>query len=143
MLMNGVLRILFALCLTLNISWSGDSIIIERLLKADYSSVIIDEVRNQLRKQLDSGTLSPEKIRQLVHDPELEQRRQKLCGVDLNIALGACLISDVFTIEECIARYEFYHDSHHHGRCYPQADGLEPWEWAVVLRGKESLEDLA
>ena len=39
--MNGVLRILGALCLTLNISWGGDSIIIERLLKADYSSVII------------------------------------------------------------------------------------------------------
>lgn len=66
-----------------------------------------------------------------------------LCGVDLNIALGACLIADVFTAEECIARYGFYHDSHHHGRCYPQADSLEPWEWAVVLRGKESLEDLA
>lgn len=66
-----------------------------------------------------------------------------LCGVDLNIALGACLIADVFTAEECIAKYGFYHDSHHHGRCYPQADSLEPWEWAVVLRGKESLEDLA
>ena len=26
-----------------------------------------------------------------------------LCGVDLNIALGACLIADVFTAEECIA----------------------------------------
>ena len=56
---------------------------------------------------------------------------------------GACLIADVFTAEECIAKYGFYHDSHHHGRCYPQADSLEPWEWAVVLRGKESLEDLA
>ena len=42
-----------------------------------------------------------------------------------------------------MARYGFYQDSHHHGRCYPQADDLEPWEWAVVLRGKESLEDLA
>ncbi|WP_295925454.1 hypothetical protein [uncultured Akkermansia sp.] len=202
--MNVFLRTVCVLCLTFSISWGREFIAIERILKADYSSVIVDGVRNQLRKQLDSGTLSPEKIWQLVHDSELEQlchigqffrhagkgkafqtkelrdntftkwlvshpevfqkmahagyaqqnslailyrlwnnADKKLCGVDLNIALGACLISDVFTIEECIARYEFYHDSHHHGRCYPQADGLEPWEWAVVLRGKESLEDLA
>lgn len=204
MSMNVFLRTLCVLCLTLGFSWGHDSVVIERLLKADYSSVIIDEVRNQLRKQLDSGTLSPEKIQQLVHDPELEQlchigqffrhagkgkafqtkelrdrtftkwlashpevfqklahagyaqqnslailyrlwnnADKKLCSVDLNIALGASLIADVFTIEECVARYEFYQDSHHHGRCYPQASVLEPWEWSLVMRGKESLEDLA
>jgi len=181
------------------ISSGRDTAVMGRLLNADYSSVIIDKVHNQLRKQLDSGTLSPEKIRRLAHDQELEllchigqffrhasqgkafQTRvlrdrtftrwlvshpevfrklanagyahqnslailyrlwksadRELYGVDLNIALGACLIADVFTIEECVARYGFYHDSHRHGRCYPQADDLEPWEWAVgVGRGSE------
>ena len=73
MTVSAFLRTLCVLCLTLVISRGGDSMMIERLLKADYSSVIIDEVRSQLRKQLDSGALSPEKIRELVHDPELEQ----------------------------------------------------------------------
>ena len=203
---NALLRMLLCCVLLLvsGVSRARDATAVESLLRADYSSVIIDGVRNQLRKQLDSGTLSPEKIRRIVHHPELEQlchigqffryasqekafstrelrdrtftrwlvshpevfrklahagyaqqsslailyrlwnsADRDLCGVDLNIALGACLIADVFTAEECIARYGFYHDSHHHGRCYPQADSLEPWEWAVVLRGKESLEDLA
>ena len=203
---NALLRMLLCCVLLLvsGVSRARDTAAVESLLRADYSSVIIDGVRNQLRKQLDSGTLSPEKIRRIVHHPELEQlchigqffryasqektfptrelrdrtftrwlvshpevfrklahagyaqqnslailyrlwnsADRDLCGVDLNIALGACLIADVFTAEECIAKYGFYHDSHHHGRCYPQADSLEPWEWAVVLRGKESLEDLA
>ena len=203
---NILLRMLLCCVLLLvsGVSRARDATAVESLLRADYSSVIIDGVRNQLRKHLDSGTLSPEKIRRIVHHPELEQlchigqffryasqekafstrelrdrtftrwlvshpevfrklahagyaqqsslailyrlwnsADRDLCGVDLNIALGACLIADVFTAEECIARYGFYHDSHHHGRCYPQADSLEPWEWAVVLRGKESLEDLA
>ena len=201
---NILLRMLLCCVLLLvsGVSRARDATAVESLLRADYSSVIIDGVRNQLRKHLDSGTLSPEKIRRIVHHPELEQlchigqffryasqekafstrelrdrtftrwlvshpevfrklahagyaqqsslailyrlwnsADRDLCGVDLNIALGACLIADVFTAEECIARYGFYHDSHHHGRCYPQADSLEPWEWAVVLRGKESLED--
>lgn len=58
------------------------------------------------------------------------------------MALGAGLAANTFTIEECIAKFNFYQDSHHHGRCYPHADTLQPWEWAIVLQGRESIEDL-
>lgn len=67
---------------------------------------------------------------------------QKITPVEISMALGAGLIANTFTIEECIAKFNFYQDAHHHGKCYPQADTLQPWEWAIVLRGKESIEDL-
>lgn len=67
---------------------------------------------------------------------------KKLNPVEISMALGAGLISDIFTSEECIAKFNFYRDSHLHARCYPQADTLQPWEWAIVFRGKESIEDL-
>lgn len=59
------------------------------------------------------------------------------------MALGAGLVANIFSPEECIAKFNFYRDSHHHARCYPQAETLQPWEWAIVFRGKEGLEDLA
>ncbi len=68
---------------------------------------------------------------------------QKLNPVEISMALGAALVANTFSPEECIAKFNFYRDSHHHARCYPQADTLQPWEWAIVFRGKESLEDLA
>lgn len=68
---------------------------------------------------------------------------KQLNPVEISMALGAGLIADTFTIDECIAKFNFYRDSHHHAKCYPQADTLQPWEWAIVFRGKESLEDLA
>lgn len=62
--------------------------------------------------------------------------------VEISMALGAGLVANTFTPEECIAKFNFYQESHHHGKCYPQADTLQPWEWAIVFRGKESIEDL-
>ncbi len=72
---NALLRTLLccALFLVSGVSRARDAAAVESLLRADYSSVIIDGVRNQLRKQLDSGTLSPEKIRRIVYHQELEQ----------------------------------------------------------------------
>lgn len=67
---------------------------------------------------------------------------KKLTPVEISMALGAGLAANTFTIEECIAKFNFYQDSHHHGRCYPHADTLQPWEWAIVLQGRESIEDL-
>lgn len=67
---------------------------------------------------------------------------QKITPAEISMALGAGLVANTFTIEECIAKFNFYQDAHHHGKCYPQADTLQPWEWAIVLRGKESIEDL-
>ena len=68
---NALLRMLLCCVLLLvsGVSRARDTAAVESLLRADYSSVIIDGVRNQLRKQLDSGTLSPEKIRRIVHHP--------------------------------------------------------------------------
>lgn len=59
------------------------------------------------------------------------------------MALGAGLVANIFSPEECIAKFNFYRDSHHHAKCYPQAETLQPWEWAIVFRGKEGFEDLA
>ena len=72
---NILLRMLLCCVLLLvsGVSRARDATAVESLLRADYSSVIIDGVRNQLRKHLDSGTLSPEKIRRIVHHPELQQ----------------------------------------------------------------------
>ena len=64
---NILLRMLLCCVLLLvsGVSRARDATAVESLLRADYSSVIIDGVRNQLRKHLDSGTLSPEKIRRI------------------------------------------------------------------------------
>lgn len=70
-------------------------------------------------------------------------RDKKLTPVEISMALGAGLVANTFTIDECIAKFNFYQESHHHGKCYPQADTLQPWEWAIIFRGRESLEDLA
>lgn len=195
---------LYLLVLMINISCGANVAATGRILNGDYSSIVLNRVQDQLRKRLDSGTLTTEKIDQIVQDPDMKQMchigqffrnagsgkafqtkelqdrsftqwlashpevfqklaqagyahpnsltllyrlwlktDKKLANVDLNIALGASLVSDTFSLEECEAKYEFYRDSHHHGRCYPQADVLEPWEWAIVLSGKESLEDLS
>lgn len=56
------------------------------------------------------------------------------------MALGAGLVADIFSPEECIAKFNFYRDSHHHAKCYPQAETLQPWEWAIVFRGKKVLK---
>ena len=68
---------------------------------------------------------------------------QNFNPVELSMALGAGLVANIFSPEECIAKFNFYRDSHHHAKCYPQAETLQPWEWAIVFRGKEGLEDLA
>ena len=68
---------------------------------------------------------------------------QNFNPAELSMALGAGLVANIFSPEECIAKFNFYRDSHHHARCYPQAETLQPWEWAIVFRGKEGLEDLA
>ncbi len=68
---------------------------------------------------------------------------KQLTPIEIRMALGAGLAADIFTIDECVAKFHFYQDAHHHGLCYPQADTLQPWEWAIVFRGKESIEDLA
>lgn len=67
---------------------------------------------------------------------------KQLNPLEISMALGAGLAADNFTIDECIAKFNFYHDAHHHRKCYPQADTLQPWEWAIIFRGKESIEDL-
>ena len=61
---------------------------------------------------------------------------QNFNPVELSMALGAGLVANIFSPEEC-------RDSHHHAKCYPQAETLQPWEWAIVFRGKEGFEDLA
>jgi len=68
---------------------------------------------------------------------------QNFNPVELSMALGAGLVANIFSPEECIAKFNFYRDSHHHAKCYPQAETLQPWEWAIVFRGKEGFEDLA
>ncbi len=69
---NILLRMLLCCVLLLvsGVSRARDATAVESLLRADYSSVIIDGVRNQLRKHLDSGTLSPEKIVYVSCNPE-------------------------------------------------------------------------
>ena len=47
---------------------------------------------------------------------------QNFNPVELSMALGAGLVADIFSPEECIAKFNFYRDSHHHARCYPQAE---------------------
>ncbi|MCM0686488.1 MULTISPECIES: hypothetical protein [Akkermansia] len=177
---------------------------IQTLLSEGRSSFIAGKAREALRNRLDSGPLTIEKIRELIHSPQVaslcylhqffntaedgkpftqEELKdqifrewlsshpgvfkmlaqsgpaskntlsvfyqiwntsdQKLNPVELSMALGAALIANTFSPEECIAKFNFYRDSHHHARCYPQAGTLQPWEWAIVFRGKESLEDLA
>lgn len=177
---------------------------IQTLLSEGRSSFIAGKAREVMRSRLDSGPLTIEKIRDLIHSPQVaslcylhqffntaedgkpftqEELKdqvfrewlsshpevfkmlaqsgpaskntlsvfyriwntsdQKLNSVELSMALGAALVANTFSPEECIAKFNFYRDSHHHARCYPQADTLQPWEWAIIFRGKDSLEDLA
>lgn len=183
---------------------TSPAIDIQPLLAAERSSAISAEAQNTLRKQLDLGPLSKEKILELVQSPQVatlcyvnqffnnaangkpytqselrdreftawlaqrpeifkmlansgygnrnvlsvfyqvwQKNNKNLTPVEISMALGAGLAADSLSLEECITKFDFYQDSHRHGKCYPQADTLQPWEWAIVLRGKESIEDLS
>ena len=60
----------------------------------------------------------------------------------MHLAMGASLLSESINQEEIIAKFHFYHQSLLNKRCYPQANELKPWEWAIVLQGGESIDDL-
>lgn len=68
---------------------------------------------------------------------------KKLNQVEISMALGAGLIADTFTPEECMAKFKFYQNSYNKSKCYPQSETLQPWEWAIVFRGKEMPEDIS
>ena len=72
-----------------------------------------------------------------------QKNAKSLKPVEISMALGAGLVADSFSVDECLAKFDFYQESHRHGKCYPQADTLLPWEWALVIQGRESLEDLS
>ncbi len=63
--------------------------------------------------------------------------------VETSMALGAGLASNVIPPEECLSKFNFYRESYFQSACHPQADTMQPWEWAIVFRGRESLEDLS
>ena len=65
-----------------------------------------------------------------------------LSNVEISMALGAGLIADKMRPDDCLAKFEFYRTSFNGGKCHPQAGMLAPWEWAIVLRGRESIPDL-
>lgn len=68
---------------------------------------------------------------------------KELSGVGLNMALGAALISTSREPEACEARYDFYKKSFAEKKLFPQFITLEPWEFGILFRGRESLEELA
>lgn len=68
---------------------------------------------------------------------------KELSGVGLNMALGAALTSTSREPEECEARYDFYKKSFAEKKLFPQFITLEPWEFGILFRGRESLEELA
>lgn len=67
---------------------------------------------------------------------------KELSGVGLNMALGAALISTSREPEACIARYDFYKNSFAEKKLFPQFITLEPWEFGILFRGRESLAEL-
>lgn len=58
----------------------------------------------------------------------------------LNLALGCSLSSGSLTLEQRIARYEFYKKSFQDKKLFPQFEILEPWEYALLLKDTESVE---
>lgn len=68
---------------------------------------------------------------------------KELSGVGLNMALGAALISTSREPEACEARYDFYKKSFAEKKLFPQFLTLEPWEFGLLFRGRESIEELA
>lgn len=68
---------------------------------------------------------------------------KELSGVGLNMALGAALISTSREPEACEARYDFYKKSFAEKKLFPQFITLEPWEFGILFRGRESIEELA
>lgn len=173
------------------------------LLSLERSATIVSEAQKMLRKQIDTGVLTPERMKEIVSSPqnaqlcyvaqffanagatgaypqvELRNREfvlylvdhpeifkmlaqagyanrnvltvlqeswsksgKTLSPVELRMSLGAGLIADEFKMEETIAKLDFYLESYKYNKCYPQATTLQPWEWAIVFRGKESIEDL-
>ena len=68
---------------------------------------------------------------------------KELSGVGLNMALGAALVSSSRDPEACEARYDFYKKSFMEKKLFPQFLTLEPWEFGILFRGRESIEELA
>lgn len=68
---------------------------------------------------------------------------KELSGVGLNMALGAALVSSSREPEACEARYDFYKKSFMEKKLFPQFLTLEPWEFGILFRGRESIEELA
>lgn len=68
---------------------------------------------------------------------------KELSGVGLNMALGAALVSTSREPEACEARYDFYKKSFAEKKLFPQFLTLEPWEFGILFRGRESIEELA
>ena len=68
---------------------------------------------------------------------------KELSGVGLHMALGAALVSAFRDQDACLARYDFYKKSFAEKKLFPQFITLEPWEFAILFRGSEQLDDLA
>lgn len=68
---------------------------------------------------------------------------KELSGVGLNMTLGAAAVSTSRELEACVARYDFYKKSFAEKKLFPQFITLEPWEFGILFRGRESLEELA
>lgn len=68
---------------------------------------------------------------------------KELSGVGLNMALGAAAVSTSREPEACVARYDFYKKSFAEKKLFSQFITLEPWEFGILFRGRESLEELA
>lgn len=72
-----------------------------------------------------------------------EKEGKELSGVGLNMALGAGVVSTSREPEACVARYDFYKKSFAEKKLFPQFITLEPWEFGILFRGREALEELA
>lgn len=68
---------------------------------------------------------------------------RELSGIGLNMALGAALISTDRDVQGCLDRYAFYKKSFADKKLFSQFLTLEPWEFGILFRGRESLDELA
>ena len=63
-----------------------------------------------------------------------KKENKQLDGPILNLALGAALNAGEYTLEELLAKFDFYKHSWASGKLFPQFESLRPWEMALVLK---------
>lgn len=63
-----------------------------------------------------------------------KKEKKQLNGQMLSLALGAALNAGDYTLEELLAKFDFYKQSRDSGKLFPQFETLRPWEMALVLK---------